>query len=211
MASLPIRLEARAWDDWRFKSLAQDLGIRHADAIGRCMELWQYACNRFSEVVEAGAIRTNIGHPRAVEMLLAADLVELWNNGPLYRIKGADLWLPLWKKCEQRKDAAAAGGAARRKEGLGRGKGGKFVRKADDSQPADDEPDATRWPADDEAATTRGPRSLSSSLSDQDQISENQKGCEEPESRTRKGTLPADRDAIAEAFDNVLPITGGLR
>lgn len=144
--TLPVRIEAKAWTDSRYATVALYLGLSAGDAeiaLIRCAAIWRWQTEHYTEAaptyvvpegVVVGALKSLDG-PRA---LVAAGLAELVEGG--LRIKGGKNdkgesridWY--WRDQQQR---SAAGKASESR----RGAGGRFGAKAATSPAsADDQP-----------------------------------------------------------------------
>lgn len=117
--SAPVRIEAEAWTDLRFATLARLLGLADADhALIRTARLWSWQAEHFTPeaptyVVDLDTIESALGAGGAAAALVRSRLAEEVPDG--FRIRGARgriEWL------HQRREAARAGGeATRRKHG----------------------------------------------------------------------------------------------
>ena len=154
--TLPVRIEAKAWTDSRYATVALYLGLSAGDAeiaLIRCAAIWRWQTEHYTEAaptyvvpegVVVGALKSLDG-PRA---LVAAGLAELVDGG--LRIKGGKNdkgesridWY--WRDQQQR---SAAGKASESR----RGAGGRFGAKAATS------PAATVGPPTHDRRSTDGP------------------------------------------------------
>lgn len=117
--SAPVRIEAEAWTDLRFATLARLLGLADANhALIRTARLWSWQAEHFTPeaptyVVDLDTIESALGAGGAAAALVRSRLAEEVPDG--FRIRGARgriEWL------HQRREAARAGGeATRRKHG----------------------------------------------------------------------------------------------
>lgn len=116
--SAPVRIEAEAWTDLRFATLARILGLADADhALIRTARIWSWQAEHYTPeaptyVVDLDTIESALGTGGAAA-LVRARLAEEVPDG--YRIRGA---LGRIEWLYQKRQAARAGGeATRRKHG----------------------------------------------------------------------------------------------
>lgn len=121
----PVRIEACAWGDLRFATLARLCGFADAEhALIKCSKIWSWQTEHYTPdaptyVVDAEIIESAIGELGA-ERMVRARLAEATPDG--FRIKGSvDRIEWLWKS---RKASAAGGEATKRKYENKRGPGG---------------------------------------------------------------------------------------
>ena len=156
--TLPVRIEAKAWTDSRYATVALYLGLSAGDAeiaLIRCAAIWRWQTEHYTEAaptyvvpegVVVGALKSLDG-PRA---LVAAGLAELADGG--LRIKGGkndkgESRIDWYWRDQQQRSAAGKASEARR------GSGGRFGAKAATSPAATDgPPTAHRRPTDDPPA-----------------------------------------------------------
>lgn len=112
----PVRIEAEAWDDLRFRTLARLLGLLDEDhALIRCARLWSWQAENYTPetptyVVDSDTIESALKASGAAEAMVRSKLAEAVPGG--FRIKGAEGRIEwLW----QRRQAAKSGGEAKKR------------------------------------------------------------------------------------------------
>ena len=95
VVTLPVRIEAKAWTDSRYATLALHLGLSAGDseiALIRCAAIWRWQTEHYTDAeptysVHASVVIGALKSLRGAEALVAADLAELEPDGRL-RIRG---------------------------------------------------------------------------------------------------------------------------
>ena len=110
----PVRIEAEAWNDVRFRTLARLLGFADGlHALIKCAQLWSWQAEHYTPdaptyVVDADTIQSALEADGAAEAMVRARLADAMPDG--FRIRGAEGRIEwLWKK----RQAARAGATAR--------------------------------------------------------------------------------------------------
>jgi hypothetical protein len=118
----PVRIEACAWGDLRFATLARLCGFADAEhALIKCSKIWSWQTEHYTPdaptyVVDAEIIESAIGELGA-ERMVRARLAEATPDG--FRIKGSEDRIEwLWKS----RRASAAGGEATKRKHANKGR-----------------------------------------------------------------------------------------
>lgn len=120
----PVRIEARAWTDPRFATLARLLGLERPEfALILCAKIWSWQTENFTietptDVVDADTIESILG-PGAPAALVRAKLAEETSGG--YRMRGTEGQIE-WHAgiSEKRQRAGRARAVKAKRDALGR-------------------------------------------------------------------------------------------
>ena len=177
--AIPVRIEAKAWTDPRYQTLAIELGMARArHALIAVADIWRWQTEHYSDerptyCVPRAVIVGALEHRGGPEAMVAAGLAEAQPDGT-FRIcggrndKGESRIDWYWRGQSQRSAAGSASADRRKKAGDPRAAGGRLAPLTDGG-PTGDQRATNEPPTEAQRDTERPPSSLVSDLQSQDQ------------------------------------------
>lgn len=112
----PVRIDAKVWNDWRFKALAKSMSRELPWAIGAMAMVWRHCTENQTYSVSRSALETIVENPGFVDSMITCGLGEVLENGEI-RVRGTGgriEWLAVLR------ERARKGGEATRARFAGR-------------------------------------------------------------------------------------------